>query len=41
MTHADLRARMGAGEFVDWMAFYSYEAKMESEAARKAKRERR
>lgn len=38
MTYTDIRNRMTAKEFTDWMAFYSYEAKMRDEAEREAKR---
>ena len=40
ITYADLKARMSNREFTDWIAFYSYEAKMREEAERKAKRSR-
>lgn len=40
MTYGELRRRMSQREFTDWVAFYSYEAKMREEAERKAKRSR-
>jgi hypothetical protein len=33
-----IRNTMSAAEFTDWMAFYSYEAKMRQEAEREARR---
>lgn len=38
MTYGQLRRTMTAAEFTDWLAFYSYEAKMKQEAERKARR---
>jgi hypothetical protein len=38
MTMKDLRNEMSAAEFTEWVAFYSYEAKMQAEAEREAKR---
>lgn len=40
MTHDELRRKVSASEFIKWMAFYSYEAKMEAEAERKARKRR-
>ena len=41
MTMHQLRNTMSASEFTDWLAFYSYEAKMRQEAERDAKRKER
>lgn len=38
MTYGQLRRQMSASEFQEWLAFYSYERKMEQEAERKARR---
>lgn len=41
MTMSQLRNTMSAREFTDWVAFYSYEAKMQQEAEREARRKER
>lgn len=38
LTYGQLRAGMSNHEFTEWLAFYSYERKMQDEAERKAKR---
>lgn len=38
MTYGDVRRRIGAAEFTDWLAFYSFESKMRQEAEREARR---
>lgn len=38
MTYGDVRRRIGAAEFTEWLAFYSYEGKMRAEAEREARR---
>jgi hypothetical protein len=38
---SDLRNKMSAAEFTEWLAFYSYEAKMQAEAEREARRKER
>jgi hypothetical protein len=41
ITYAELKAKMSNREFNEWVAFYSYEAKMREEAERKANRKQR
>lgn len=41
MTYGEVRSRMSAAEFTDWLGFYSYEQKMRSEAEREARRRER
>lgn len=41
MTYADVRRRISAAEFTDWLGFYSYEHKMRAEAEREANRRER
>ena len=38
LTYGQLKAGMSNREFTEWLAFYSYERKMQEEAERKAKR---
>lgn len=41
MSVGELRRRMSSAEFSEWVAFYSYEAKMRAEAEREARRRER
>jgi hypothetical protein len=38
MTVRQLRSSLTASDFTDWLAFYSFEAKTESDARREANR---
>lgn len=40
LTYGQLRKQMSNREFTQWLAFYSYERKMQEEADRKAKRKK-
>lgn len=41
VTYGEMRRRMSAAEFTQWLGFYSYEAKMRAEAERDARRKER
>lgn len=41
MTMTELRNTLSTREFTEWVAFYSYEAKMRQEAEREARRKER
>ena len=38
MTRRELGRKVSPSEFTQWMGFYSYEAKVQKDAARKASR---
>ena len=40
MTRAELGQRVTPAEFTRWMGFYSYEAKVQKDAAKRAARSR-